>query len=158
MIPSGFKALFSQSSRRKLHRRVFTGCALGLVVTLWIFSGTWAFLCSFAAMAVVAQNEYYNIARENGCYPTWKLGTLGSVGMYIAACSTHPLVRDALFPLTGTITIVYLLLRQEPKTPPTTMNDVSTTFMGMYYFGYMPSFWIRLRCLGVRASGRPSLG
>ena len=28
------------------------------------------------------------------------------------------------------------------------MNDVATTFMGIYYFGYMPSFWIRLRSLG----------
>jgi len=36
----------------------------------------------------------------------------------------------------------------EGKTPPLTMNDVSTTFMGIYYFGFMPSFWIRLRCLG----------
>ena len=29
------------------------------------------------------------------------------------------------------------------------MNDISTTVMGIYYFGYMPSFWIRLRCLGA---------
>uniref|UniRef100_A0A7S0ISI3 Phosphatidate cytidylyltransferase n=1 Tax=Calcidiscus leptoporus TaxID=127549 RepID=A0A7S0ISI3_9EUKA len=105
-------------------------------------------------MAGIAQNEYYFMARQNGCYPTWKLGTLGSLAMYIAACSENPVVRDALFPLTGTMTIVYLLLRQEPKTPPTTMNDVATTFMGIYYFGYMPSFWIRLRCLGPMAPAR----
>jgi len=88
------------------------------------------------------------MARESGCYPTWKLGLVGTFGMHVAACSTSPLLRDALFPLTGTVTILYLLLRQEKKTPPTTMNDVSTTFMGIYYFGYMPSFWMRLRCLG----------
>jgi len=43
---------------------------------------------------------------------------------------------------------VYLLLRQERNTPPTTMTDVSTTFMGIWCLGYMPSFWIRLRALG----------
>ena len=59
--------------------------------------------------------------------------------MHVAACSTSPLLRDALFPLTGTVTILYLLLRQEKQTPPTTMNDVSTTFMGIYYFGCAPS-------------------
>ena len=99
-------------------------------------------------MAVVAENEYYAMARANGVFPTWKLGTLGSVAMYVAACSNNALIRDAMFPLTGVVTIVYLLLRQERSTPPTTMNDVSTTFMGIYYFGYMPSFWVRLRCLG----------
>jgi phosphatidate cytidylyltransferase len=149
MVPSGFKAFLSQSSNRKLHRRVFTGCTLGAVVSMWIFSGTWSFLLVFAAMAVVAQNEYYLIARQNGCYPTWKLGILGSCGMYVAACSTSPVLREAIFPITGTITILYLLLRQEPKTPPTSMNDVATTFMGIYYFGFMPAFWVRLRSLGA---------
>ena len=33
------------------------------------------------------------------------------------------------------------------------MNDISTTFMGIYYFGYMPSYWIRLRCLGPLTPG-----
>ena len=94
------------------------------------------------------------MARENGSFPTWKLGTLGSIGMYVAACSRNPVLRDAIFPLTGTVTIVYLMLRRatpflfmERKTPPLSMNDVSTTFMGIYYLGYMPSFWIRLRRL-----------
>ena len=109
MVPSGLKALVSQSGRQKLHRRVFTGCSLGVVVSLWIFSGTYAFLSIFALFAIVAQNEYYYMARENGCYPTWKLGLLGSVGMYVAACSANPVLRDALFPLTGTVTIVYLV-------------------------------------------------
>jgi len=147
MIPTGLRSLAPGESNKKLWRRVFTGCLLGVVVTMWIFSGTYAFLSAFVMMAVVAQNEYYYMARQNGCYPTWKLGTLGSLAMYVAACSPQTLLRDAMFPLTGVVTIVYLLLRRERKTPPTTMNDISTTFMGIYYFGYMPSFWIRLRCL-----------
>ena len=149
MIPSGiywaYKSARGKSEGNSLHRRVFTGCALGWVVSSWIFSGTYAFLASFALMAVVAQNEYYNMARANGCYPTRKLGLLGSTGMYCAACSRNPVLRDALFPMTGVVTIVYLLLRQEKNTPPTTMNDVSSTFMGIFYFGYMPSFWVRTR-------------
>jgi len=160
MLPSGFKAAMpvkseAGKSRKTLHRRVFTGCTLGVVVSLWIFSGTWGSLSVFALMAVVAQNEYFRMARENGCYPTWKLGTIGSVGMYVAACSDNAVLRDALFPLTGTVTLVYLMLRRavriERKTPPLTMNDVATTVMGIYYFGYMPSFWMRLRCFGPLA-------
>ena len=159
-IPSAIKAFWparteAARQRQQLMRRVFTGCMLGVVVSLWIFSGTWSFLSVFALMAIIAQNEYFFMARQNGCYPTWKLGTLGSVGMYAAACSSNPVLRDALFPLTGMIVTVYLMLRRninplstESETPPLTMSDVSTTFLGIYYFGFMPSFWVRLRCLG----------
>mmetsp|Transcript_165084 Transcript_165084/g.292307 ORF Transcript_165084/g.292307 Transcript_165084/m.292307 type:complete len:464 (+) Transcript_165084:102-1493(+) len=151
MIPTGALAVLSKKS--ELHRRVFTGCTLGVVVSLWIFSSTYTFLTVFALMAIIAQNEYFSMARASGCFPTWKLGTLGSCGMYITGCMRSPVLRDALFPLTGTVTIVYLMLRRsalgiEKKTPPLTMNDVSTTFMGIYYLGYMPSFWVRLRQLG----------
>ena len=138
LVPTGLRGFWGP--RLKLQRRIFTGCMMGILVTLWIFSGTWAFIGVFAAMAVVAENEYYAMARANGVFPTWKLGTLGSVARYVAACSNNALIRDAMFPLTGVVTIVYLLLRQERSTPPTTMNDVSTTFMGIYY--YMPSFWV----------------
>lgn len=152
MIPTGCLALLSKKSK-ELHRRVFTGCTLGVVVSLWIFSSTYTFLTVFALMAIIAQNEYFSMARASGVYPTWKLGTLGSCGMYITGCMRSPVLRDALFPLTGTVTILYLMLRRsalgfEKKTPPLTMNDVSTTFMGIYYLGYMPSFWVRLRQLG----------
>jgi len=161
MVPSAIKAFWPVRSeaalqQQKLMRRVFTGCMLGVVVSLWIFSGTWCFLSLFGLMAVIAQNEYFLMARRNGCYPTWKLGTLGSVGMYVAACSTNPVLREALFPLTGVLVTVYLMLRRkinpvEAGTPPLTMNDVSTTFLGIYYFGFMPSFWVRLRSLSPLA-------
>jgi hypothetical protein len=31
---------------------------------------------------------------------------------------------------------------------PAKISEVSTTIHGMFYIGYMPSFWIRLRALG----------
>lgn len=151
MVPSGLLSL--QRRHSKLLRRVFTGCALAVVVSLWIFSGTYTFLSVFALMAVIAQDEYFVMARKNGAYPTRKLGLLGSIGMYAAACSNNPVLRDAIFPMTGVVTAVYLMLRRsavgiEKDTPPLTINDVTATMMGIYYFGYMPSFWVRLRHLG----------
>ena len=89
------------------------------------------------------------MARKSGCYPTWKLGTIGSICMYVAASSSNPILRESILPITGTVAIVYMLLRRERNTPPTTMNDVSTTFMGIFYFGYMPAHWVRLRQIGI---------
>ena len=51
------RALFSESERKKLHRRVFTGFFLGVAVSLWIFSGTWFFLSIFAMFAVIGAAE-----------------------------------------------------------------------------------------------------
>jgi hypothetical protein len=148
MVPTGYNSFIKKHDgpdgrSPKLTRRVFTGCLLGAVVSMWIFSGMYGFLAAFVWMAIVAQNEYYFMARQKGVYPTWKLGMLGSVCMYLAAASQLLGVQEAMLPLTGTVCIVYLLLRQEPSTPPTTMTDVSTTFMGIWYLGYMPSFWAR---------------
>eukprot|EP00962_Isochrysis_galbana_P014754 scaffold4227_cov96-Isochrysis_galbana.AAC.1 len=234
MVPTSVGA-FAPGDRpmKKLWRRGFTGFAFAVFVSSWIFSGTYAFLSVFALFAVIAQNEYYNMARRNGVNPTWKLGLLGSVLMYVAAASPSAVLRDAVFPLTGCGSIVYLLLRPgfeqsysnvfpwfDRKTPPTTYDDVrcpsppplvlshnlaglatgrprtaaptkaagrgrvslafgrvtrtsapfphphptpvrpsrlappllgspqvATTFFGIFLFGYMPSFWIRLRCI-----------
>ena len=52
LVPTGLRGFWGP--RLKLQRRIFTGCMMGILVTLWIFSGTWAFIGVFAAMAVVA--------------------------------------------------------------------------------------------------------
>ena len=138
MLPTAFGAFAPGTrSNKKLWRRGFTGFSFAVFVSSWIFSGTYAFLSVFAAFAVIAQNEYYNMARRNGANPTWKLGLIGSVLMYMAAASPSPMLRDAVFSLTGCGTIVYLLLRSgfeenyaklfpwfKRRTPPTTYDDV----------------------------------
>mmetsp|Transcript_24831 Transcript_24831/g.74212 ORF Transcript_24831/g.74212 Transcript_24831/m.74212 type:complete len:177 (+) Transcript_24831:346-876(+) len=48
MVPTGYKSFFKNHERPdgrspKLTRRVFTGCLLGAVVSMWIFSGTIGF-------------------------------------------------------------------------------------------------------------------
>ncbi|CAM9670103.1 unnamed protein product [Ectocarpus sp. 12 AP-2014] len=39
----------------------------------------------------------------------------------------------------------FLLVRRTPAT----IGDISTTFMGVFYGAYLPSFWVRLRALGT---------
>ena len=84
MVPSGVLAL--QQHRPKLVRRVFTGCTLGVVVSLWIFSSTYGFLITFALMAIVAQNEYTSIAPPA---PTWRLNLTLCLALTLAVI-LHP--------------------------------------------------------------------
>lgn len=39
----------------------------------------------------------------------------------------------------------FLLVRRTPAT----IGDISTTFMGVFYGAYLPSFWVRLRAVGT---------
>ena len=71
MVPCAIGAFApGERAKKKLWRRGFTGFSFAVFVSAWIFSGTFAFLAIFAVFAVVAQNEYYNMARCNGVNPT----------------------------------------------------------------------------------------
>ncbi|KAJ1471896.1 phosphatidate cytidylyltransferase [Baffinella frigidus] len=50
-------------------------------------------------------------------------------------------------PLSYMMIVAYLLLRRSANNMK--IADVQTTFMGMFYVGYLSSFWVRLRALGV---------
>jgi len=50
------------------------------------------------------------------------------------------------------VMLYFLTIRPEIST----IADISTTFLGMLYTGYMPSFWIRLRRLGTERVTRAS--
>jgi phosphatidate cytidylyltransferase len=64
-------------------------------------------------------------------------------------------VADAIFPVAGTFICFYLLF--QPKFA--TIADISASIMGLFYGGYLPSYWVRLRSLGqVEASNLPLQG
>ncbi|KAJ1635299.1 phosphatidate cytidylyltransferase [Pavlovales sp. CCMP2436] len=102
-------------------------------------------------MGVLAQQEYFQMAQGRGLFPARRLSMLGSVLMYIAAADGRRGVIDAALPLVGIYTTMYLLTR---PTPEPTLDDVTSTFMGVYYLGFLPSFWVRLR--GLAVEGAPS--
>jgi len=63
--------------------------------------------------------------------------------MLYAACYA-PHLHELVFPLAGTWTMLWLLLMRPNCS---SINDISTTLMGLFYTAYLPSWWVRLRCL-----------
>lgn len=49
-----------------LTKRLRTGALMGLIATVWIFSGNWVFSIGFAMQALLAQLEYYRMAMQKG--------------------------------------------------------------------------------------------
>jgi len=147
---------FEKQSKLKkalgLQRRVFTSVALGAVVSAWIFSGTWAFALVLAWVGSKGLLEYYNLAQASqDCRPAKKCGVTTLGLMMITACGTAyglPFAyTDCVLPLAYIGIIAYLITLK--RTEKATIADVQTTFMGIFYVGYLPSFWVRLRALGA---------
>ena len=136
-----------------LQKRVFTSVVLGALVSAWIFSGTWAFALVCGVAGSRALLEYYGMAERasNECKPAKKCGTVVLWSMYMTACGTAyglPFAyTDCVLPVAYILIVGYLLtLKRSEKT---TISSVQTTFMGIFYVGYLASFWVRLRALGV---------
>ena len=136
------KSFFHMS--RNLRQRWFTGLSLGLIATLWIFSGNGYFTLGFLLGSVIAQMEYYTMVRNTGVEPAVKTGLLSSLLCYTVA-SMFPQYHEIVLPLSATMLMVWLLVF---KKTASSISEISTTFLGMFYVGYLPSFWVRLRALG----------
>ena len=62
-----------------------------------------------------------------------------------------PNLHDIALPMFATIAMVWLLTMKRTES---SIGDISTTFLGMFYIGWMPSYWIRIRLLGIREHTR----
>lgn len=89
---------------------------------------------------LLGQAEYYRMVNAKGHAPAVKCGLVCTATLLlITAFAPH--LADAVFPVGGTFICIYLLFRQRKIA---TIADISTTFMGLFYAGYLPSFWLRL--------------
>ncbi len=109
--------------------------ALGLLIL-----GGWYFAGAIALVIYLGLREYFQLVRAKGIEPAAKTTLVLSLLLLVSATVT-PDLTDALFPLTGALICFYLLF--QPKMA--TIADISTSLLGLFYGGYLPSYWVRLR-------------
>ncbi|MBF2098982.1 MAG: phosphatidate cytidylyltransferase [Gloeomargaritaceae cyanobacterium C42_A2020_066] len=112
--------------------------ALGLVVL-----GGWYFTLGVGILVFLGQLEYFDLARVKGIAPAAKTTLVVSQGLLVVANGWPPLA-DMILPVAGTLICFYLLF--QPKLA--TIADIAASILGLFYGGYLPSFWVRLRGLG----------
>ncbi|MEO1127578.1 MAG: phosphatidate cytidylyltransferase [Cyanobacteria bacterium J06639_16] len=122
--------------------------ALGLIIL-----GGWYFTVGFGVIVFLGQLEIFQLVQAKGILPAAKTTLLVSQILLFAAYGFPPLA-DAILPLAGTFICFYLLF--QPKFA--TIADVAASILGLFYGGYLPSFWIRLRHLGVSETQNLPLG
>ncbi|WP_448532688.1 phosphatidate cytidylyltransferase [Parathermosynechococcus lividus] len=113
--------------------------AVALMITLL---GGWYFCLGIGALIYLGQLEYFELARAKGSAPAAKTTLVVSQVLLITAL-LRPDLADAVFPVAGTLICFYLLF--QPKLA--SIADISTSIMGLFYGGYLPSYWVRLRGL-----------
>ncbi|MBD3883255.1 phosphatidate cytidylyltransferase [Phormidium tenue FACHB-886] len=112
--------------------------AFGVIVL-----GGWYFALFFGIVVVLGLREYFDLARAKGIVPASKT-TIAMSLLLLTAGAISPTLADVMMPLVGTVICFYLLF--QPK--PATIADLSSSILGLFYGGYLPSFWVRLRSLG----------
>ncbi len=121
-------------------KRIISGIiAIAAALSLTILGG-WYFTAGFAIIVYLGQLEYFDLVRAKNIAPAVKT-TLGISQVMLIIATIAPEFTDALFPLGGTGICFYLLF--QPKLA--TIADISTSLLGLFYGGYLPSYWIKIR-------------
>ncbi|CEJ46043.1 phosphatidate cytidylyltransferase [Umezakia ovalisporum] len=124
--------------------------ALALVATLL---GGWYFTIAIAVVVFLGQEEYFNLVRVRGIFPAAKT-TMFVSQVLLVICILDGSLADAVMPIAGTLICFYLLF--QPKMA--TISDISASIMGLFYVGYLSSYWVRLRTLGSAAGSNLPFG
>ncbi len=122
-----------------------------VIAVIMIILGGWYFSTGLTVLVFLGELEYFNMVRAKGISPATKMTIFLSICLLLVS-TISPSLADAVFPLTGTLICFYLLFQGKMAT----IADISTSLLGLFYGGYLPSYWIRLR-VGLDISKTASL-
>ena len=129
-------------------KRIISGLIAGLFGILIVSAGGLLFTFSIGVIVHMALTEYFRMTEFAGIRPATKTTLLACQILLIATyldtqSVTSFELSSAVLPLAGVAICGWLLLQ------PTTgsISDISASILGLFYLGYLPSYWIRLRNL-----------
>lgn len=137
-------ATSAATKKKKPSRSVLFGALMGLTVAGWVFSGDYIFTGLFCLVTILGQLEYYRMIMNTGVFPARRISVVGATSMFVTALFA-PDLHQLCLPMFGLWAMIWkLTMRRKIATIP----EIAATFTGMFYLGYVPSFWIRIRTIG----------
>lgn len=122
--------------------RIISGIiAIFFALSITILGG-WYFTLAFGVIIYLGQLEYFQLVRAKGIAPAAKT-TMVVTQILLVFSTMSSSLADAVLPLAATFICFYLLF--QPKFA--TIADISASVLGLFYCGYLPSYWVRLRAL-----------
>ncbi|MEM7769492.1 MAG: phosphatidate cytidylyltransferase [Cyanobacteria bacterium P01_E01_bin.6] len=122
--------------------------ALGMILL-----GGWYFTICFGIIIYLGQMELFQLVQAKGIAPAAKT-TLVVSQFFLIIATLSPSLIDAVFPIAGTFICFYLLFQPQPST----IADIASSLLGLFYGGYLPSYWVRLRGVGNAEASNLILG
>lgn len=128
--------------------RLLSGWAAGGLGLVMVSLGGWWFTIGVGVMVHIGLLEFFRLAQFKGMRPATKT-TLVACQLLLICTQwadsgglPHALA-DAVLPVAGAVICGWLML--QPRTG--TIADIAASIFGLFYLGFLPSFWIRLRDL-----------
>ncbi|KAK4754956.1 hypothetical protein SAY87_008713 [Trapa incisa] len=143
----------SKPKASQLRKRVVFGLGIGVSVGGVILAGGWIFTAAFAAAVFIGAGEYFELVRSRGITagmtpPPQYVSRVCSV-----ICALMPVftwyfgrINVSVTSAAFLVAIALLLQRGNPR-----FSQLSSTVFGLFYVGYLPCFWVKLRGLAAPA-------
>jgi CDP-diglyceride synthetase len=144
LLPSNGATTLDKKSKKKKGRSVLFGATMGLAVACWVYSGNYIFTTLFTLMTALGQLEYYRMVMNTGIYPARRISVLGACAMFVTALFA-PDLHQICLPVASTVAMMWFLTMRRGIS---TISEIATTFTGIFYLGYIPSYWVRIRLIG----------
>lgn len=106
--------------------------------------GGWYFTLGFGVIIYLGQLEYFQLTQAKGIAPAAKTTIVVSQALLVISTIAPTTLADAVLPVAGTCICFYLLFQPNLAS----IADISASILGLFYCGYLPSYWVRLRSLG----------
>ena len=134
-------------------QRLLSGYAVGAFGFVVVVLGGWWFTLALGVMVHLGLLEYFRLARFKGIRPASKttlvlvqlllITTQWAHGGDAQALGFSADLAAAMLPLSGAAICGWLLL--QPLTG--SIADIASSIFALFYLGFLPSYWIRLRDL-----------
>ena len=133
--------------------RVRSGLLIGIFGLIVVLLGGWYFSFAIALLTYIALLEFFRMAEFTGIKPATKT-TLFSCLIIILSTYLETIgflnteISNSILPICSVGICTWLLL--QPK--PGTISDIAASIFGLFYLGFLPSYWIKLRALELSVS------
>jgi len=129
--------------------RLRSGLLIGIFGLVVVLLGGWIFTLAVALLTYLALLEFFRMAEFKGIKPATKTTLFSSFVIIISTyLETIGLlegeISNSILPICSVGICTWLLLLPKPGT----ISDIAASIFGLFYLGFLPSYWIKLRGVG----------
>ena len=126
--------------------RFKSGLIIGIFGLIVVSLGGWFFTLAITSITYLSLLELFRMAEFTGIKPATKttlfLCSIIIISTYLEIDGTlNYVISNAILPLASIVIFTWLLF--QPK--PGKISDIATSIFGLFYLGFLPSYWIKLR-------------